>query len=170
MSKTNESRVPHYELLYIVSNKFTEDELKPIIEKVGAIIKDRGGKTTLTEEWGKKRLAYPVKNFSHAYYVLVEFDFEGEKIESIDRDLRMMSEILRHQIVSKRVKTAEDIQKEKEISQKIAARKEKEAEKEVKEIKEVKEGEKEEEKKKEKVDIGELDKKLDKILETDDLL
>ncbi len=168
MSKTNASRIPHYELLYIVSNKFTEDELKPIIKKVGAIINDRGGKATLTEEWGKKRLAYPIKNFSHAYYVLVEFDFEGEKVESIDRDLRMMSEILRHQIVSKRVKTAEDIKKEKEISEKIAARKEKEAEKEVKEEK--KEDEKKEEKKKEKVDIGELDEKLDKILETDDLL
>ncbi len=164
MSKTNESRIPHYELLYIVSNKFTEEELKPIIEKVNAVINNRGGKITLTEEWGKKRLAYPVKNFSHAYYVLVEFDFEGDKVESIDRDLRMMSEILRHQIVSKRVKTEEDIKKEKEISQKIAARKEKEA-KEKKEEKKEKE-----EKKKEKVDIGELDEKLDKILETDDLL
>ncbi len=168
MSKTNTSRIPHYELLYIVSNKFTEDEVKPIMKKVTDIINNRGGKTTLIEEWGKKRLAYPVKNFSHAYYVLAEFDFEGEKVESIDRDLRMMSEILRHQIVSKRVKTAEDIKKEKEISQKIAARKEKEAEKEVKETE--KKEEKEEEKKKGKVDMGELDEKLDKILETDDLL
>ena len=161
MSKTNASQIPHYELLYIVSNKFTEDELKPIIEKVGGLIKDKGGKITLTEEWGKKRLAYPIKNFSHAYYVLAEFDFEGEKVEDINRGLRMMSEIMRHQIVSKTVKTAEDIKKEKEISQKITARKEKEKTEEVKKEKKIK---------KEKVDMGELDEKLDKILETDDLL
>ncbi|NIA18346.1 MAG: 30S ribosomal protein S6 [Actinobacteria bacterium] len=144
-----------------MSNKFTEDELKPIIEKVGGLIKDKGGKITLTEEWGKKRLAYPIKNFSHAYYVLAEFDFEGEKVEDINRGLRMMSEIMRHQIVSKTVKTAEDIKKEKEISQKITARKEKEKTEEVKKEKKIK---------KEKVDMGELDEKLDKILETDDLL
>jgi len=161
MPKTNTSQIPHYELLYIVSNKFTEDELKPIIEKVGGLISDNGGKITLIEEWGKKRLAYPIKNFSHAYYVLVEFDFEGEKIEDINRGLRMMSEIMRHQIVSKTVKTAEDIKKDKEISQKIAARKEKVKADEISEKKEAQ---------KEKVDMGKLDEKLDKILETDDLL
>jgi len=149
----------------MISNKFAEDELKPIIEKVAKIIEKRGGKITLTEEWGKKRLAYPIKNFSYAYYVLAEFDSEGEAVKNIDRDLRMMNEIMRHQIVSKTVKTEEEIKKEKEISEKIAAKKEKEAEKEAEAKKE-----KEKKEKKEKVDIGELDEKLDKILETDDLL
>jgi small subunit ribosomal protein S6 len=159
MSKTKLSGIPHYELLYIVPNKFTEDELKPIIEKIGKIISDKGGKITLTEEWGKKRLAYPVKNFSYAYYILVEFDLEGDKLAKIDKDLRMMSEIMRHQIVAKKLKTEEEIKKEKEISEKIVAKQVKKEKTEV-----------EKEKKKEKIDMEELDEKLDKILETDDLL
>ena len=161
MSKTKSSEVPHYELLYIVSNNFTEDEVKPIEEKVNKVIENRGGKITLTEEWGKKRLAYPIKRFTHAYYVLMEFDLEGEKLKDVDRDIRMMSDVMRHQIVSKRVKTAEEIKKEEEISKKIVAKKEKAEEAEEEKVKE---------KKTEKVDMEKLDDKLDKILETDDLL
>lgn len=160
MSKVKKIEIPHYELLYIISNKYTEDEIKPIIEKVKKIINNRGGKITLTDEWGKKRLAYPIKNFGYAYYVLVEFDLEGKKLKDIDWDLRMMNEVMRHQIVIKKIKTEEEIKKEEEISKKIADKK----------VEKEKVEEKVEEKKKEKVDLDELDEKLDKILDTDDLL
>jgi small subunit ribosomal protein S6 len=157
MAKSKKVEAPHYELLYIISNKYSEDELKPIIQKVGKIIKDNRGNITKAEEWGKKRLAYPIKHFNYGYYNLVEFDIEGGKIEKINRTLRMTREILRHQMVVKKVKTPTEIKKEKEISEKIATK--------------AKEKEKlEEEKIKGKVDLKDLDKKLDKILDTDDLL
>jgi small subunit ribosomal protein S6 len=161
MAKTKSSNIPHYELLYIVPNKFTEDELKPIFEKVYKIISDKGGKITFTEEWGKRRLAYPIKHFSYAYYTLVEFDLEGSKVAEIDRALHMMSEVLRHQIITKKVKTEEEIKKEKEITKKIAA-------KQAEEKKTLEEKERAKDKK--KIDLEDLDEKLDKILETDDLL
>lgn len=157
MAKSKKVETPHYELLYIISNKYSEDELKPIIQKVGKIIKDNEGNITKTEEWGKKRLAYPIKHFNYGYYNLVEFDIEGGKTEKINRTLQMAREILRHQMVVKKVKTPAEIKKEKEISEKIATK--------------AKEKEKlEEEKIKGKVDLKDLDKKLDKILDTDDLL
>ncbi len=162
MSKVKSSDISHYELLYFIPNKFTEEEIKPMIEQVGKIITNKGGNITLTEEWGKKRLAYPIKNLGYAYYILVEFDSEGGKLKEIDRALRMMSEIFRHQIVVKKVKSAEEIKKAKEISKKIAVREAKEKEETL--------CQKEKPKKKEKVDMEGLDKKLDKILETDDLL
>jgi small subunit ribosomal protein S6 len=161
MSKTKSSEIPHYELLYIISNKFSEDELAPLIQKVNKIIADYSGIITHTEEWGKKRLAYPIKSFGYGYYILVEFNLIGEKLKEIDRLLRMTSEILRHQIVKKKIKSVEEIEKEKKISEKIAAK----AEKEKKITKE-----KEKLVDKEKINLKELDEKLDKILETDDLL
>lgn len=159
MAKNKTSEIPHYELLYIVSNKYSEEELKPIIEKVRKIISDQGGNITFSEEWGKKRLAYPINNFRYGYYNLVEFDLEGEKLIKIDKALRLAREILRHQIVNKKQKSLAEIEKEKKITEKIIAKREKD-EKE----------EKEEEKKKDKVELKDLDEKLDKILETDDLL
>ncbi|MBI4779550.1 30S ribosomal protein S6 [Candidatus Falkowbacteria bacterium] len=161
MSKVKSGETPHYELLYIISNKFSEDEVKPIIEKVNSFILNNQGKITLAEDLGKKRLAYPIKGFRYGYYFLTEFDLTGESLINVDRALRMMNEVLRHQIITKTVKTAEQIAQDKKIAEKIAARN-------IKEEKEIKEKIKETDK--EKVDLKDLDEKLDKILETNDLL
>jgi len=161
MSKVKSGERPHYELLYLISNKFSEDEVKPIMEKVNALIVANGGEISLSEELGKKRLAYPIKGFRFGYYNLVEFDMAGENLAKLDRALRLMNEILRQQIVVKVLRTAEQVARDKKIAEKIAA-KNVAAEKTAKE--------KVKERDKEKVDLKDLDEKLDKILETDDLL
>ena len=122
MSKTKSGDIPHYELLYLISNKFSENEIKPIIEKINSLILSNQGKITKSEDLGKKRLAYPIKGFRFGYYGLVEFDLPGVNLTNIDRALRLMSEILRHQVVLKTVKTAEQIEEDRKISAKIAAR------------------------------------------------
>jgi len=166
MSRTKSSDIPHYELLYIISNKFSEDELAPIVEKVDKIIGNNAGKITRKEDWGKKRFAYPIKSFYFGYYSLVEFDLPGENLAAVNRSLTMTSEILRHQIVKRHVKTAAEIEKDKKIAEKIAE----------KNIQAEEQAEKEKEKtkanaaNKDKIDLKDLDDKLDKILETNDLL
>ncbi len=162
MSKTKSTIIPHYELLYIVSNKFSEEELKPIMDKVRKLVSGQGGNITFSEEWGKKHLAYPIEHFNHGYYTLLEFDLDGEKLAKINRELKLMNEVLRFQIVKKRVKTVAQMKADQKIAEKIAAR-------ETREAKE-KEVETEDKKDKKKVDLKELDEKLDKILDTDDLL
>lgn len=176
MSKTKKTESPHYELLYIISNKFTEDEISPIIEKVKAILTDNGGTITLAEEWGKKHLAYPISGFSYGYYTLVEFDLLGINLAKIDRSLRMMSEILRHQIVrkderveTKPAKAAAEASKNAEV-EKPVAKEEKVAEAKEDEKGDAKEVAKEKPKAKEKTTMKELDEKLDKILDSSDLL
>jgi len=159
MSRIKSSEIPHYELLYIISNKYSEDELGPIVDKVKNLIKENQGNITLSEEWGKKRLAYQIKSFYYGYYNLIEFDLAPDKLVKIDRMLRLMNEILRHQIVTKRIKTMAEIERDKKIAEKIAA-------KSVTEEKVAKE----KVKTKEKVDLKDLDEKLKKILEAEDLL
>lgn len=167
MARNKSSETPHYELLYIVSNKFAEDEVKPIIEKVNKQIVDFGGEITHEEEWGKKKLAYQIKGFNHGYYCLVEFDLPGDKMAKINNNLRLSNEILRHIIIAKDKRTAEQIEKDKKVAEtffkKIAG-------KEETEVKEKKEDEVKVEEEKKKTDLKDLDEKLDKILETDDLI
>ncbi len=163
MSRTKSSETPHYELLYIISNKFSEDEVRPIVEKINFLITSNQGKITLAQDLGKKRLSYPIKGFRYGYYILAEFDMAGESLINVDRAMRMMNEVLRHQIITKVVKTAEQIAQDKKIAEKIAARNDK-AEKEEEKKEKAKETDKE------KVDLKDLDEKLDKILETNDLL
>ncbi|MCK5061242.1 30S ribosomal protein S6 [Candidatus Parcubacteria bacterium] len=163
MAKNKSNKTPHYEMLYIISNKFTEDELKPIRESIKKEIVDNGGAVTYSEEWGKKKFTYPIEHFHHGYYQLVEFDMEADKIASLDRVFRISNEILRHMLVAKPARSAKEIETEKRAAEKRVAKiKEKEE-------KEIKKPEKKPEKKKQ-VDLKDLDEKLDKILETDDLL
>jgi small subunit ribosomal protein S6 len=177
MSKTKSSELPHYELLYLIANKFSENEVKPIRDKVDALISNNQGKISQTIELGKKRLAYPIKGFRFGYYNLVEFDMPGVNLAKLDHALRMMSEVLRQQIVLKPLKTKEQIEEEKKIAEKIAA-KGLEAGKLAKEKISVTAagaagrasglGRKQVDK--DKVDLEDLDEKLDKILQTDNLL
>lgn len=163
MSKTKSSVIPRYELLYIVSNKFSEDEVKPIVEKVNKSIADNGGTIVSSADWGKKRLAYPIDGFYYGYYSLVEFEMPGENLAKVDRMIRMSNEIVRHQTVTKKVKSAEAIARDQKIAEKIAA-------KTIEEEKVVAAKEKAKEKDKDKIDLKDLDDKLDKILDANDLI
>ncbi|MFA4941170.1 MAG: 30S ribosomal protein S6 [Patescibacteria group bacterium] len=164
MSKTKFSGLGHYELLFIIPNKFTEGEATEIVEKIKKVIMEKEGNITFSEFWGKKKLSYPIKLNSFGYYSLIEFDLPGENLKKIDKTLRMSDEVIRHQIIKKKIKTAEEMEREKKISEKIAA---KNIEKEQKTEDQKKEKEKNKDK---KLELKDLDEKLDNILDTKDLL
>jgi small subunit ribosomal protein S6 len=166
MSRNKVDTTPHYEMLYIVSGKFTEEEAPKAVERVGELIKKQGAKETYSEVWKKKKFCYPINHENYGYYFLVEFDCDAESVQSIDKEMRMSTDIVRHMIVAKQKLSQEEIaaQKQKEqarVDEEIEAKKQ-----------EIKEAEKEEEKPKTKKvkDLTDLDDKLDKILDTDDLL
>jgi small subunit ribosomal protein S6 len=89
----------HYELLYIIPNKFTEEELPAVQEKIKQLLAKFNLQITKEESLGKRKLAYPIKKSFHGYYQLVEFDAEGEVINNLDRELKLHEDVLRHQVV-----------------------------------------------------------------------
>ena len=113
MARNKKSSIPHYELLYIVANKYTEDDLKGINSRVNKLIEDKGGKITFKEDWGKKKFCYPIEHGRYGYYQLVEFDMEAKTIDKINTELRMGNEVLRHMIVNRPAKTALQVEAEK---------------------------------------------------------
>lgn len=187
MAKNKKREAPHYEILFIVPNKFTIEELKPILEKIKKIITDNGGEITYSEKWGNKKLAYKIHGFSHGYYNLFEFDAPSEKANQINNIIKMDNDIIRHLIIAKEKRSADEILSEKKIekARRDASRKENEAkeaknepkrkvkaptEKKKEEVSAKKPEEEKQEKDKKKVSLDDLDDKLDKILETNDLL
>lgn len=175
MSKVKSSELPHYELLCLFSNKFSETEVEPIKASVVKLITDQGGVITLEEYWGKRKLAYRVDGFRHGYYYLVEFDLTGPKLNEINNRLRLSKDIVRHQIIKKHKKTEEEIAEEKRIAAKIAASKkiEKQAEEKDELIKKETPKETKAEFKSEndtRADLKSLDEELDKIIDAANLL
>jgi len=149
----------HYELLYIIPAKYSEKELQPIIDRVTHLIKKNGGEFTKDDNLGKMKLAYPIKHVHQGYYILNEFNLRPINLKKIDDSLKLDSDILRHLIVKKKIKTQKEIEEEKLAEKRLLQEKEKEIKKE--EIKE------EAPVKGKKISLEELDKKLDEILKND---
>lgn len=175
MSKTKKVTTGHYEVLFIIPNKFTEEESKEIVTKVEEVITKTGNEITFREYWGKKKLAYEIKHNSYGYYALAEFDADKQAVHAINQTLRLSTDVLRHQIVSKQVKSEADIARAKTIQVKIDAKREEEAKankkkEDNKEGKAKAEKSPKEEKKDSKENMKDLDQKLEGILSAKDLM
>jgi small subunit ribosomal protein S6 len=162
MSKVKSSKIPEYELLCLIPNKYAENEVAAINQKIKKIIEDNGGEIKNFQDWGKKRLAYPIKGYIFGYYQLIRITVSGDKINIIDRLLRLAPEILRHQIVKyEEYKTVSPDRKPAVEAETAKPQKPKES---------ARSEEKAKEKEAAKADLKDLDDKLDKILEGGDLL
>jgi len=169
MSKTKPSGLIHYEILFIIPNKFTDDEAKEIFKKTGQLLSSYDGKITLENYWGKKKFAYPIKHEHYGYYGLYEFDLERTLISEINNKLRLDNNILRFMIVKKDIKSEDQIKKDEKIRAKIENKKAKEKEKEEEKEKSIKKTSTKKENDK-KIDLKNLDEKLDDVLNIDNLL
>lgn len=151
----------NYELLYIVSNQYTEDELKTIKDKVNSLLQKYGGVLGFSEFLGKKKLAYPIDKVNHGYYVVAEFELEDPTlIGTINNDFRLDKEILRFQIITKPKITPEEIERQKRQRARAAEETKPYAdEKKTSKPKEVKQ-----------VNMKNLDDKLDEILSDDAII
>ncbi len=163
MSKSKSSDIPHYELLCLFSNKYSETEVEAIRARVEKMIADYGGHITSQEYWGKRKLAYDVDGFRHGYYHLVEFNLDGPKLQELTNRLRLSKDILRHQVIKKRLKTAAELQAEEEVAKKIAARRKAAENAEIP----VTEKDPADDK---RADLKDLDQEFDKIIDASNLL
>ena len=88
-----------YELVYIIDATIEEEARKGLIERFGELITSNGGEITKVEEWGKRRLAYPINYKNEGYYVLVNFSAESELPREIERNLQINESVIRYQII-----------------------------------------------------------------------
>lgn len=163
MAKVKSSKVPQYELLFLIPNRFSEDEVPAVVEKVNKIVTDNNGTVSQTEDWGKKKLAYPIKTYVYGYYHLSRISVPGGKINEIDQLIQRAPEVLRHMIVKDEGRTEKKPRPRTIEADEGAMIGEKMKEKSEPTEKEIK-------KDASKVDLKDLDEKLDKILEGGDLL
>jgi len=88
----------NYELLYIVHPDL-EGQTEKVTEKVTGFITKAGGKVTTQEDWGKRKLAYPIAKNNFGVYVLLTFTVEPTQLHEVERDLRLSEEIMRAMVV-----------------------------------------------------------------------
>jgi len=160
----------HYEMLYILPISYTPEETKPINEKIANLIKENDGTISKEGNLGKNKLAYPIKQQSHGYYFLYEFDLPRPNLQKLTKSLHLTAELVRFLIAKKKIKTVSEIEADKRLQEKLAKRKEKEIEKMKAESASAKAPADKEKQHKEKISLEDLDKKLDEILDTNEIM
>lgn len=90
-----------YDLLYIIPTPYTETDLPAIQKGIVTAIENLGGKIIKEENLGSKKLAYPIKLVRRGFYILVVFEVDKDKLAELNKQFRLMPEILRFQITIK---------------------------------------------------------------------
>jgi len=88
-----------YELMYIVKPDLDDQAVQQEIEKVGQLIQTNGGQIKKVTPWGKRRLAYTVKDNREGHYVVAEFDLDQAKVQEVERVLKISDTVFRHLLV-----------------------------------------------------------------------
>ncbi|MBO4983339.1 MAG: 30S ribosomal protein S6 [Clostridia bacterium] len=87
-----------YETLFVVDCSIGEEGVKSVVDKFTALIAENGTVENV-DEWGKRKLAYPINDQNDGYYVLVNFKSEGEFPAELERLFGINENILRSIVV-----------------------------------------------------------------------
>jgi small subunit ribosomal protein S6 len=91
--------VPGYELVFILNANLSEDDFTRVLGKVNDQITKLGGTITETNQWGKRRLAYPIKKQAEGNYVLEKVQIKQTALKELDANLKMSEDVLRYLFV-----------------------------------------------------------------------
>jgi len=84
-----------YETVFIATPVLSEAQMKEAVEKFKNVITSNSGEIVHEENWGLKKLAYPIQKKTTGFYYLVEFRGEGELIEQLELQFRRDERIIR---------------------------------------------------------------------------
>ncbi|ASS89661.1 30S ribosomal protein S6 [Bacillaceae bacterium ZC4] len=88
-----------YEIMYIIRPNIEEDAKKELVERFNGILVNNGAEITEVKEWGKRRLAYEIKDFRDGIYMILNVQASPQAVEEFNRLARINEDILRHIIV-----------------------------------------------------------------------
>ena len=92
-----------YEVTIIIQPKLEEDERKKLIERISELLvpgAEEEEKLSV-DEWGMRRLAYPIQKNREGYYVLYEGAIDAARLPEAERSMQYMEDVLRYLTVRK---------------------------------------------------------------------
>ena len=88
-----------YEVLYIIDATLGEEDIAALVEKFKAMVEAEGTLTSI-EEWGKRKLAYPINDMPEGYYVLMTCECKPTLPAELDRVFKITEGIMRSLITA----------------------------------------------------------------------
>ena len=89
-------RAREYETIFIVHPETPMETMDQIAERVTDVISKLNGKLLKAENWGKRRLAYPVKKQQSGSYIYVRYLGYADMVHEIERNLRLLEPVIKY--------------------------------------------------------------------------
>ena len=93
-------KICSYETLFAVSGNLSEEEYKTVLEKFVTLVNENASELSV-DEWGKKRLAYPINYITEGYYVLFNFKSEPSFPVELERVMGITEGVIRYMTTTK---------------------------------------------------------------------
>ncbi len=85
-----------YETVFILTPVLSADQMKETVEKFKKLLADNGAEILNEENWGLKKLAYPIEKKSTGFYVLIEFKAEPTLMLKLETEYRREERVIRY--------------------------------------------------------------------------
>ena len=89
-----------YETIFILQPELSEDDIKSVTAKAQDVISTYKGECFRMDDWGIRKLAYPIKKSARGRYYYLRFDGDSALIAELERRLRLDDKVLRYQSVN----------------------------------------------------------------------
>ncbi|WHI44505.1 30S ribosomal protein S6 [Microbulbifer sp. EKSA008] len=114
----------HYEIVFLVHPDQSE-QVPGMVERYTASIKESGGQVHRLEDWGRRRLAYPINKIHKAHYILMNVECSEEALEELTTNFRYNDAVIRNLVIREDEAITEEspiMKAEKESRERKAAR------------------------------------------------
>ncbi len=95
MATSGTAILPGYETTFITRAEMSDDGLKALQDRLNSVVSTFGGEVVLGEDWGKRKLAYPIQKETRAQYTYVVYTGKPGVVHEIERNLRLHDHVLR---------------------------------------------------------------------------
>ncbi|HSJ11872.1 MAG TPA: 30S ribosomal protein S6 [Gillisia sp.] len=86
----------HYETVFILNPVLSDDQIKETVKKYEDFLVSNGAEMVSKENWGLKKLAYPIQHKKSGFYHLFEFKAPGEVINPLEVEFRREERMMRY--------------------------------------------------------------------------
>ena len=88
-----------YETMAVINPDLDEETTESKIEKITDTIEENAGEIVNVDKWGVKELAYEIEDFASAYYVVINFNGEGETLDRLNWAYNIDDDVLRNLVL-----------------------------------------------------------------------
>ncbi len=89
----------NYELMSIFRPDLEDQALQDAVAKLSGLIAARGGEVGSSDVWGRRRLAYPIRDFRDGIYNVSQIKLDPSGADELERNLQLNDEIIRYLLI-----------------------------------------------------------------------